>query len=63
MLKAKLLIKNKGSKDVNKNLTKKTLNIMLNNFSILDYFEDSQPILTFDIQEKKMKEGKTLNDD
>ena len=36
---------------------------MLNNFSILNYFEDSQPILTFDIQGKKMKEGKTLDDD
>ncbi len=60
---AKLLIKDKGSKDVNNNLTNKTLNIMLNNFSILNYFEDSQPILTFDIQGKKMKEGKTLDDD
>ncbi|ASD24872.1 hypothetical protein CEG38_03110 [Ureaplasma parvum] len=60
---AKLLIKDKGSKDVNNNLTNKTLNIMLKNFNVLNYFQDFQPILTFDIQGKKMKEGKTLDDD
>ncbi len=60
---AKLLIKDKGSKYVNNNLTNKTLNIMLKNFNVLNYFQDFQPILTFDIQGKKMKEGKTLDDD